>query len=190
MLVTLISIPSTSSALSCMSPEGMTDYYVKEEGYTIVTAKALERKEFVREKADTKQGFMYDSGYTGQFIEVSKAHKGASPDRQWVYYEVNNTWKYLCVGEPVAVGEESVFVIRQSGELLSLPMVVAVYEVDSDLAKDLLEALEDAKISNDAEVYEVRKQDWIDRLKTEVADMAFLLKVRFEEWKYWLAKVT
>lgn len=185
--VVLISFPAQSFALSCMDPQGMVENYVTEPSYVIVTATAGEIKEHVKDEvlADDPNA-MYPSGYTGQFLEISEAHKGTSPDSQWVYFERNSTWNYLCVGGPAKAGTENLYIISTGDGLFEIPKVAGVYEANSPIAKDILKAL--AGSDEEPSVYEVSDADWTQRLKDELKDMAFIIRVKLSEWKFWMAQ--
>ncbi|MEN9920952.1 MAG: hypothetical protein RL538_845 [Candidatus Parcubacteria bacterium] len=180
--VVLVSVPTPSYALSCVDPEGMIDFIVSNPDSIVVTATPTEQKEHVQEKAkkDDPNG-MYDSGYTGQFIEIEKAHMGTVPDSQWVYFRRDATWNYLCAGEPPKVGSEMIYVLQFPTNSFELQTVTAVYPVGSELADDLLAAIEDA----DSQVEPVTKADWVTRLHDELKEMAFIIKVKLSEWTFW-----
>ncbi len=185
-LLAFAAAPQQSFALSCIDPEGMIEYIVSNPDSIVVTATAIEQAERVKEKAvkdDVNQ--MYDSGYTGQFLEISEAHMGTVPDKQWVYFHRDATWNYLCAGEPPKVGTESIYVLNFPASAFELQTVTAVYPVDSELGKDLLEAIEDADSEVEPTVYEVPKADWMTRLHDELKDMAFIIKVKLAEWNFW-----
>jgi hypothetical protein len=189
-LVALLVAPTSSYALSCMDPEGSTKYFIEDASTVIVTATPKQNKEHVKEKAiKDDPNMMYDSGFTAQLIEVSKAHKGNAPDSQWVYFQRDATWNYLCSGGPAPIGEEQVYVISKGPSLFDVTSVVAVYPADSQLAKDLIKA---AQKANDAaeypetpEVFETDKTYWLTQLHDELKDMAFLIKVKLAEWTAW-----
>lgn len=183
----VLSIPSQSYALSCMDPEGMVENYVTDPSYTIVTATTRETKEYIKEAAIADDpNAQYNSGYTGQFIEVKEAHKGVSPDSQWVYFHRDGTWNYLCVAQPPKAGTESLYIITTGNGLFDVARVAGVYEADSQIAKDVLKALEGGE--EEPSVYEVSDADWVQRLTDELKDMAFIVRVKLEEWKFWVAK--
>jgi hypothetical protein len=189
-LALLFAAPSSSYALSCMDPEGSTKYFIEDAGTVIVTATPKQNKEHVKEKATKDDpNMMYDSGFTAQLIEVSKAHKGNAPDSQWVYFQRDATWNYLCAGGPATIGEEQVYVISKGPSLFDVTGVVAVYPADSQIAKDIIKA---AVKANDAaehpetpEVFETDKAYWLTQLHDELKDMAFLIKVKLAEWNFW-----
>jgi uncharacterized protein YgiM (DUF1202 family) len=158
-LVLLAAAPSQTHALSCVDPEGMIDYIVKDPDSIVVTATPKEQAERVDKKAvkDDPNG-VYDSGYTGQFLEIEKAHMGTVPDKQWVYFRRDATWNYLCAGEPPKVGSENVYVIQMYQSSFELQTVTAVY----------LKAIKDSNSENEPMVYEVPKADWLTRLHDEL----------------------
>lgn len=185
-LLAFAAAPQQSFALSCIDPEGMIEYIVSNPDSVVVTATVLEQKEHVQ-KAATKDdpNGMYDSGYTGQLLEVSEAHMGSISKEQWVYFHRDATWNYLCAGTPPKVGTESIYVLNFPSSPFELQTVTSVYEVDSELGKDLLEAIEDADSEAEPTIYEVSKSDWVTRLHDELRDMAFIIKVKLAEWNFW-----
>lgn len=188
-LAAIAVFPGQSSALSCIDPAGMVEHIVSEPDYIVVTAVPVQQKEYVKDAANKDDvNMMYDSGYTGQFIEVKEAHKGGVPDSQWVYFSRNSTWNYLCAGEPPALKSENVYVINFSSNIFEPQTIVAVYPADSKLAKDLIEAIGDAEEIVEPTIYEVPKTDWMARLHDELKEMAFIVKVKLSEWKFWTMK--
>lgn len=189
LLLFLSLLPQNAAALSCMDATGMIENYVSEESYVIFTATPTENKEHVKEKAiNDDPNAQYDSGYTAQLLDISEAHKGSVPDTQWVYFERNGTWNYLCVGEPAPLQEEQLFIVRVANGLFELPIVAGVYESDSQIAKDIIEAFEESNQDfGEPTVYETNKNYWLEQLKDNLKEMAFLIEVRLKEWKHWLA---
>lgn len=188
-LAVFVAAPEQTQALSCIDPAGMVEYIVKDPNSIVVTAKATEQVERIDKKAeanDPNKG--YDSGYTGQFLEISKAHMGTVPDSQWVYFHRDGTWNYLCTGEPPKVGTESIYVLQMPSNNFQLETVTAVYPVDSQIAKDLLKAIDKANSDAEPMVYEVPKADWLTRLKDELTEMAFIMKIKLAEWNWWMTQ--
>ncbi len=185
-LALLLAAPSSSYALSCVDPEGMVKYIVSDPNSIVVTATPTEQAERVKEKAtkdDPNQ--MYDSGYTGQFLEISKAHMGTVPDRQWVYFLRDGTWNYLCAGEPPKLNSENIYVIQVPNSVFEVDTVTAVYPVDSKIGKELLKAIDEANSEAEPMVYETDKTYWLTQLHDELKDMAFLIKMKLAEWNFW-----
>jgi hypothetical protein len=185
-ILIISAIPTSSHALSCVDPEGMVDYIVKDPDSVVFTAKVLEQKEHVKDKAvkDDPNG-MYDSGYTGQFVKVKKVHMGTVPNKEWVYFTRNGTWNYLCAGEPPKIGSEAIYVINPSSNSFEPQTVSVTYAVDSKIGKDLLKAIADAKLGVEPQMYEVSKADWITRIHDELKDMAFFIRIKLSEWTFW-----
>ena len=182
----LLAAPSQSYALSCIDPEGMVKYIVSDPNSVVVTATPTEQAERVKEKAvkdDVNQ--MYDSGYTGQFLEISEAHMGMVPDRQWVYFHRDGTWNYLCAGEPPKLNTENIYVIQVPNSMFELQTVTAAYPVDSKIGKELLKAIDDANSDTEPMVYETDKTYWLTQLHDELKDMAFIIKIKLAEWQSW-----
>ncbi len=132
---------------------------------------------------------MYDSGFTGQFIEVQEAHKGTSPDRDWVYFRRDTTWNYLCAGVPPALDTERLYVISLSDSVFEPQTVVHTYAIDSALATNLLSALaadrEQAENATEPSVYTVENSDWIERVKSQLAELAVMVRIKLAEWHFW-----
>lgn len=186
-LLTLGLMPQPSYALSCVDPEGMIDYIVKDPNSIVVTAKVTDQVEYVDVKANTTDpNQQYDSGYTGQFLEISKAHMGAVPKSQWVYFHRNGTWNYLCAGEPPKEGTENIYVIQVPSNVFELQTVTATYPVGSDMANKLLKAIDKADKVVEPSTYDVSKTDWLTRLHDELKEMAFIVKVKLAEWNWWM----
>ena len=181
-------MPSTSQALSCLDPASMLQYYTTEDDYIIFTATAGEVKEYVKEAAD-KTGLdpnmQFDSGYTGQYVEVTEAHKGYPEKLQWVYFEKNSTWGYMCSSGPAEVGQETLYIVSQNHGLFELPRVVNTYPADSALAADIIAALEAAETDNEPMVSEVTTEDWKNRLRTDIVEMIFIVRIKLSEWRWW-----
>lgn len=178
--------PGSASALSCIDPEGMVEYIVKDPNSIVVTAKATETKEHVDKKSnDQDPNQMYNTGYTGQMIDIKEAHMGTVPSEQWVYFRRDGTWNYLCAGEPPKVGSENIYVIQTPMNAFELQTVTAVYPVDSEIAKDLLAAIEKADFESEPQVYEITKTDWLTRLHDELVEMAFIVKIKLAEWNWY-----
>ena len=184
-LLAFAGAPQQSFALSCIDPEGMIEYIVSNPDSIVVTAKAVEQKEHVKEAAKKDDpNAMYDSGYSAQFLEISEAHMGNVPDKQWVYFTRNGTWDYLCAGAPPKVGTESIYVLNFPASPFELQTVTAVYEADSKMGQELLEAIVDEDSEAEPSIYEVPKADWVTRLHDELKDMAFIIKVKISEWTF------
>jgi hypothetical protein len=178
--------PQQSYALSCIDPEGMIEYIVSNPDYLVVTATPVEQAERVKNKAvKDDPNMMYDSGYTGQLLDIQEAHMGMVPDMQWVYFMRDGTWNYLCAGAPPKEGTKNIYVINAPTSVFELQTVVAVYPEDSELADDLLAAIEEADMESEPSIYEVPKADWVTRLHDELKDMAFIIKVKLAEWTSW-----
>ncbi len=186
-----VAMPSTSQALSCLDPESMLEYYVSEGDYIIFTGEAGETKAYVKEAADPAgldPNGQFDSGYSGQYVEVREVHKGYTEAKQWVYFEKHATWGYLCAGGPLEKGTEALYIISRSSGMFELPQVVNVYPIDSPLATDIITALEESEEVGNATIEPISAEDWKNRLRTDLMDMMFIIKVKLGEWRWWNAQ--
>lgn len=183
--VTSAVMPVTAQALSCLDPAGMIEYYVSQDDYQVFTATAGQIVEHVSEKASTDgdPNRQFDSGYSAQYVAVSEAYKGYISDKQWVYHQRDSTWNYLCAGGPVEAGTEMLYVVSQRGGLFDLPQVVNSYAVDSPLATDIVAALSEA--GQEGGVSGVSKEDWKNRLRTQMQEMIFIIGIKLSEWQWW-----
>jgi hypothetical protein len=186
-IVALAAFPTNSYALSCIDPEGAVKYFSEDADLLIVTAVPKENKEHVKVHANKMDpNAAYNEGYTAQYLEVKEAHRGSVPDKMWAYFTRNGTWNYLCVGEPAKIGSESVYVLDQADNEFGVTGVAAVYPADSDLAKELLKAVEDNNEDlGTPEVYKTDKMYWVTQLHDQLKDMAFMIKVKLSEWTFW-----
>ena len=185
--VALVAFPTDSYALSCIDPEGAVKYFSEQEDLLIVTATPKENKEHIKVHANKMDpNAAYNEGYTAQYLEITEAHRGSVPDKMWAYFTRNGTWNYLCVGEPAKLGTENVYVLDQADNGFDVTGVAAVYPVDSELAKDLLKAVEDNNEDlGTPEVYETDKLYWVTQLHDQLKEMAFMMKVKLSEWTFW-----
>lgn len=181
-IFTMVVTPHGASALSCLDPAGMIEYYVSDPDYVVFTATAGEQVEYVKEKATEE--FLQDSGYTGQYIEVDTVYKGYPENKQWVYWQKDATWGYLCAGAPPEEGAEALYIISQPHGVFDLPQVVNVYAVDSTFATDIIAALS----QEDTETVEVGPEEWQNRLRTDLKEMIFLIRVKLAEFRWWLGQ--
>lgn len=186
--ISIAVLPHQSLALSCLDPEGMVNHYIENTDYQIVLATPTEQKEFVKTEADeTDPNMMYPEGYTGQLLSVKESYRGSAPDQEWVYFERNGTWNYLCVGAPAKTGTEQVFVLHKDSGMFAVTKVVGVYEADSDIAKKLISGLGDTEpgLMEETQVFETTPEFWMEELKRELIDMAFWVKLKLAEWNFW-----
>lgn len=114
-----ISIPTSSvRALSCLNPSEMINDYVSEEQFDIarVVAGAIET----------------GGDKHNQTVTVSKNLKGETSNT--VSFSYNETWNYMCAGNPIEAGSEAVYVTSEG-------MVVQVINLNSPLYDSLVNAL-------------------------------------------------
>lgn len=185
--VVLVAFPSNSYALSCIDPEGAVEFFSKDPDLLIVTAIPKENKEHVKVHANKMDpNASFNEGYTAQFLEIKETHRGTVPDKMWAYFERNGTWNYLCAGEPAKIGSKNVYVLDQADNGFMVTGVAAVYPADSELALDLLEAVEDNNEDlGTFEIYKTDKTYWVTQLRDELKEMAFMMKVKLAEWTFW-----
>ena len=185
-VITGISIPSPAAALSCMDPAGMLDRYVEDGSFSIFTAIAGETKSFVQQPAATNgdPNRQFDGGYVGQLVNVTETHKGWLADAFWVYHQQDPTWNYLCSSGPVEEGVEAVFIVSNPSGQFDLATVVNTYPADSELAKNLIAALDDSG-DQEQNLFEHSKESRLSDLYREIKEMIFLVRIKFAEWKFW-----
>jgi hypothetical protein len=186
LLLAVCIIPSTAAALSCLDPASSIEYHATDPDYTIVTAKAGEVIEYVQTKAASDQSFMQDSGYTGQYINVKESHRGGMDSQAFVYFRKDATWGYMCTSNPPAVGEESIYVLSKEHGTFGLTHVVQVYALDSVHATDLLAALETEGAKG--QVYTKDAATWQQDLAEDLREMVFFIRLKLNEWRFWMAR--
>lgn len=119
LLASLLSFNS-AHALSCLNPTEMIDRYVSEDTFSIalVTAGELET-----------EGAEHD-----QSVVVKENLKGSTDTS--VSFVYDETWQYLCAGQPAEAGTEVVYVTNKTN-------VIQVITLDSPLYESLMSALSD-----------------------------------------------
>jgi len=124
-------LPQPASALSCLNPTEMIPQFVSDDTYTIalVEAGTLET-----------EGDMHD-----QQVTVLEAYKGDIATQTTVSFMYDETWFYLCAGTPAEVGDEALYIIRDS-------QVTQVFAADSELGQALLAELEEPTTPNEEPV--------------------------------------
>jgi len=117
---TILTLPHPAAALSCLNPAEMIEQYATEDSYTValITAGTIETN-----------GDEHD-----QIITTNTVYKGELAATDTVSFAFNETWNYLCAGEPAAEGTQAMYV-------LSGTQVVQVFTPDSELAQDLQAAI-------------------------------------------------
>lgn len=173
--------PVPAQALSCLDPRGMIENFATEPTYTIFTANPGKTVEHTKETAS--EPFMQDSGYTGQYVEVSEVHKGMMDSKAWVYFQKDSTWGYLCTNQPPKTGEVSVYIINNDNSATSLPQVVNVFSLNDEIAMELLE-----KLANDNEegyLNEQTPQTIKQRVADSLRELIFIARIKLAEWRFW-----
>ncbi len=186
-IAAIIFIPTQTQALSCVDPASMLEYYQNEPQYTIFTAVAGETKEF--DKPGSAEEFEFAvgaSGYTGQYVEVSTVYKGSIQDSLWVYHQKDSTWGYLCASGPVTEGEATLFIVNEDTSTLGLTTVVNSYPIESDLAKDVIEAVDTG--TDESISYTFTADNWKQELAREIKEAIFVIRIKFAEWRFWNAQ--
>ncbi len=113
--------PKSAGALSCMNPSEMiSNYYVTDDEYVVALIKA--------------GPIETDGAEHEQQVTLVKLYKGDLADQDTVIFNYNETWSYLCAGEPAEAGTEAIYVINDK-------QVSQVFTPDSELAKKLLSEL-------------------------------------------------
>lgn len=119
-----LSLPfSKAHALSCLNPSEMIDIYVTDERYNIAVV--------VGGKVETL-GEEHD-----QTITVKENLRGYTSNS--VTFAYDETWAYLCAGNPASAGTEAVYVTTDG-------LVAQVIDVNSTLYDELVTALDEAPV--------------------------------------------
>ena len=178
-----MAIPNASQALSCIDPASSLEQYLSSDS-VIFTATAGEVTEFISKSADESHSRMYDSGYTGQVVEVREVHKGNVNSSQWVYFLKDENWGYLCTNQPPEAGTENVYIVSSANANFDLPTVVQVFAVDSEYAEDLLANIKPGQ----GYLNKQTAATWREQLGRNLRQMVFILRIKLHEWRYWASE--
>lgn len=114
------SLPNSAAALSCAAPEMMIPLFAEESEYTVALVTAGEL---------TTQGDQHAQTVTTELI-----YKGELSATATVKFAYNETWQYMCAGNPATAGEKALYVLHDKS-------VVQVLAPDSELARELISLL-------------------------------------------------
>ena len=117
----VVALPRPAAALSCMNPAELLKQYATQDDYTValITAGAIETV-----------GDQHD-----QIVTIDTMYKGMLNTTDTVSFTFDQTWNYLCAGEPASAGTPALYV-------LSDKQVIQVFATDSELATNLLTLIE------------------------------------------------
>lgn len=90
--------PNQAQALSCIYPDQQyaESRLAQDSEAILVVAKVVDSKDI--------------RNFSGVKLQITGAIKGYSiPNQAWAYYRIDETWGYLCAGEPIPIGDEAVF---------------------------------------------------------------------------------
>lgn len=118
LLLSLIIPFATVHALSCVQPTEMIDEYVSDERFAIARVVAGELET--------------DGGEHDQAVAVQENLKGTTETS--VAFTYDETWQYLCAGQPAAVGTEAIYVTSEG-------RVSQVISLDTPFYDSLMTAL-------------------------------------------------
>ena len=154
-LITLFALPHPAAALSCLNPSEMIEQYASEDEYTValIAAGTIETT-----------GNEHD-----QSVTTKTLYKGELGTTDTVTFAFDKTWNYLCSGGPAEEGTEAVYV-------LSDKQVVQVFATDSELAKNLLAAIDTPAITpTEVPAEEAEKKSLMQRIITLLQQIISLI---------------
>lgn len=161
-------LPATNaSALSCLPIDMYLDTTVGDETTQIFIGTASAVKDHT------------------QVVAVTKALQGWVADTVWVEHPYSTDWQYFCSSGPAKLGAATVFltILDQYGSY----SVTQTLSLDSELAKKLIEKIEDAdEIS--AGISEATPAERVETLKQSMHELLKTLIKMLTELKYWQNK--
>jgi hypothetical protein len=141
-LLASLSIPlGTAHALSCLNPSEMIDEYVSDERFAIARVEVGELE---------TTGDEHD-----QAVSVQENLKGMTGIP--VSFTYDETWQYLCAGQPAAAGTEAIYVTSEG-------RVTQVIDLDTPLYDSLMTALADAPETPTSPTEETTKRTLLERI--------------------------
>ena len=94
----------------------------------------------------------------------------------------------MCASGPAEAGETRVYVINPPQGQFSVPQVVNSFPADSELATDLLNAIEANDAQGPAYINFVTSENWKERLRNDLMEMIFYIRLKLGEWRWWNAQ--
>lgn len=125
-IITLLALPSSASALSCLNPAEMLEKYATDESYTVALIEA---------GATETEGDQHN-----QVITTKEVYKGKLAPTDTVNFTFHETWNYLCSGGPAEEGTQSMYIIRDQ-------QVVQSFAADSELGQNLIQLITESEQS-------------------------------------------
>jgi len=121
-LFSVFALTSPVAALSCINPMEMNETFAADQTYTVALVKA---------------GTIETAGSEhDQFITTQTLYKGELGTTDTVTFTHNETWDYLCAGQPASEGTQAVYVLQDK----------VVYPPDSELAQNLITAVDTSPV--------------------------------------------
>lgn len=153
-LLLSLSIPfATVHALSCVHPTEMIDAYVSDEHFAIARVVAGEVE---------TEGDEHDQ------VVVVQEHLKRTTDTP-VSFTYDETWQYLCAGQPAAVGTEAIYVTSEG-------RVAQVINLDTPLYDSLMTALNNTPDTPTPTTEEETKQTFMQRIIELLQQLVNLLR--------------
>ena len=119
-LFSVFALTSPVAALSCINPMEMNETFAADQTYTVALIEA---------------GTIETAGSEhDQFITTQTLYKGELGTTDTVTFTHDETWDYLCAGQPAQEGAQAVYVLQDK-------IVVQSYSPDSELAQNLIAAI-------------------------------------------------
>ncbi len=166
--VLLVSFPTESQALSCLSVEEYLKTTVGNEEIVIFTA--------------STKATMEKDGYTAEAVTVTKSHQGYVESDVMVYHQKDETWGYLCNNGPKGNNTTGLYVTER--DALGMYQVTQRLDIKDSVAVDFLKQLE-ANNEVSGEVVTLTKEDRIARIYGSINDLFATLGRLLGELAYW-----
>ena len=139
----LFLLPQPAAGLSCLNPAEMIEQYATDESYTVALIEA---------GAVETEGDEHD-----QTVSTKTLYKGELGATDTVTFAYNETWNYLCAGNPAEDGTEALYVLNDT-------QVVQVFAVDSELGLELLAAIDTPEVQPTEVTVEAEKRSLLEQI--------------------------
>lgn len=166
--VLLISFPTPSHALSCLSVEEYLKTIIGNEDIVIFTA--------------STKATMEKDGYTAEAVTVTKGHQGYVESEIMVYHPKDETWGYLCNSGPKGNNTTGLYVTER--DAMGMYQVTQRLDVKDTVVTDFVKQLEsNEEVSG--EIVTLTKEDRIARIYGSINDLFATLGRLLGELAYW-----